>query len=97
MRVKVIPLRRDGIDLKIKELRDEAPHVGMLRVEEARDPRLSRQVVRARLLTPGTDKDVLRELVDARLLWADDGKMRLTGFEQEGAVSYAQTWSVEMG
>lgn len=97
MRVKVIPLRRDGVDLKIKELRDEAPHVGMLRVEEARDPRLSRQVVRARLLTPGTDKDVLRELVDARLLWADDGKMRLTGFEQEGAVSYAQTWSVEMG
>jgi len=97
MRVKVRPLRRDGIDLKSKELRDEPPHVGLLRVEEARDPRLSRQVVRARLLTPGTDKDILRELLDARLLWADDGKMRLTGFEQDGAVSYAQTWSVEMG
>ena len=56
----------------------------------------SDQIV-AETLHAGTDKDVLRELLDARLLWADDGKMRLTGFEQDGAVSYAETWSVEMG
>lgn len=97
MKVKVRPLRRDGIDLKRKELQDEPPHVGLLRVEETRDPKLSRPVVRARLLTPGTDKDLLRELLDARLLWADDGQMRLTGFEQDGAISYAQTWAVEVG
>ncbi|MBL8390040.1 MAG: hypothetical protein JNK17_17660 [Hydrogenophaga sp.] len=97
MKVKVRTLRHDGIDVKSTDLQAAPPHVGLLRVEEARDPQLSRQVVRARLLTPGTDKDILRELLDARLLWADAGQMRLTGFEQHGAVSYAQTWSVELG
>jgi hypothetical protein len=40
--------------------------------------------------------DVLPELLDARLLWAQDNKWRLSGIERIDDVDYAQTWSVEM-
>ena len=97
MRVKVRPLRLEGIDLHAKQWQSIPPHEGELRVLESRDPKLSRQVTRARLVTPSTETDVLPELIDARLLWAGNNQMRLTGFEQVGAINYAQTWSVELG
>ena len=98
MRVKVRPLQVKGRSLLQKELRDLPPHVGLLKVAEARDYDLSRPLVRARLLDimVGTETDVLPELLDARLLWAEGSLLRLTGFERIGDASYAQTWSVEV-
>jgi hypothetical protein len=97
MRVKVRPMRHQGRDLQHKELRTAPPFEGELRIAEARDPYLSRQVVRARLLAPGTEADILPVLVDARLLWAANNELRLTGFEQVETASFAQTWNVEVG
>ncbi len=98
MRVKVRPLQTKGRQLKRSELQSSPPYMGMLKVAEGRDYDLSRQVVRARLLdiTAGTETDILPELCDARLIWADDNKMRFSGFEQVDSVNYGQTWMVEM-
>jgi hypothetical protein len=47
-------------------------------------------------ITGGTEADVIPELLDARLLWSSDSKMRVAGFERVGAKLYAQTWAVEV-
>ncbi len=98
MRVQVRTLRTKGRNMNRDELNDIPPFIGNLRVAESRDPELGRPVVRARLLdtTAGTNADVLPELCDARLLWAEGNKWRLTGFERIDAADYMQTWSVEM-
>ena len=98
MQVKITPLQVKGRQLKQAELRAAPPFMGKLKVAEARDYDLSRQVVRARLLdlTAGTETDILPELCDVRLLWADDKKMRFSGFEQVDNVNYGQTWMVEV-
>lgn len=98
MRVHVRPLRVKGRNLNRDELKDLPPHVGQLKVAEARDHELGRPVVRARLLdtASGTDADVLPELSDARLLWVEGNKWRLTGFERIDAADFLQTWSVEL-
>jgi len=98
MRVHVRPLRVKGRNLNRDELKGSPPYVGVLKVAEGRDPELGRPVVRARLIdqVSGTEADVLPQLCDARLLWAEDGKLRLAGFERIDAADYAQTWSVEL-
>jgi hypothetical protein len=97
MRVQVQTLRLRGRHLNRDELLDFPPYLGSLKVAEARDPDLARPVVRARLIdTLGTETDVLPELCDARLLWVDGQKLRLTGFERIEAVDYMQTWVVEL-
>lgn len=53
-------------------------------------------MVRARLLAPGTEADVLPVLLDARLLSAGNNELRLTGVEQVESSGYAQTWVVEV-
>ena len=98
MRVKVRPLRREGRNLHQQEHLALPPFAGELSVSEGKDHELGRQVLRARLLdtSRGTEHDLLPELRDARLLWAVDNKLRLTGFERVDKASYAQTWSVEV-
>lgn len=97
MRVKVKLLQNRGRALKRPELLSVPAYEGVLKVTEERDYDLSRAVVRARVLqlTAGLQTDVLPELSDARLVWAENGKMRLTGFEEIDGAAYAQTWAVE--
>lgn len=97
MRVKVKLLQHKGRALKRPELLDVPPFEGVLKVNEARDYDLSRAVVRARLIqaTSGLQTDILPELSDVRLVWAEDNKLRLTGFEEVDGAAYAQTWVVE--
>jgi len=97
MRVKVRRLRLNGKNLPMNP-EGEPPVSGELRVRPERDPELSRDVTRARLLDVGrgTETDLLPDLSDAQLLWAKGGKLRLSGVERVGGVSFAQTWAVEM-
>jgi hypothetical protein len=98
MRVQVRTLRKNGRNLNRDELKDVPPFVGILKVAEVRDPELARPLVCARLLDPTTkvETDLLPELGDAKLLWVQDGKMRLTGIERLKEADVAQTWSVEV-
>ena len=94
--VRVRLLRENG--RLIRRSKDEPwpAYIGELVVQEKRDAPLRRQVLQARLLdiATGTKADLLPELMDARLLWAENHRMRLTGFERILGVEYAQTWSV---
>lgn len=98
MRVRVRLLRRHGRLLHKTEQSELPGYIGDLSVAEVRDVELGRPLVRARLrdIQSGTKVDVLPELSDACLLWAESDKLRLTGFERVDDADYAQTWSVEL-
>ncbi|RKJ94543.1 hypothetical protein [Alicycliphilus denitrificans] len=98
MRVKVRPLQCKGRMLPRQLAKEQPPHIGALRVAEERDHELSRSVLRARLLDTqgGTEIDLLPDLSDARLLWANDNRLRFAGFERVDNANYAQTWEVEV-
>lgn len=97
MRVQVLQLRRNGVPVTRAELLECPRSLGKLRVKETRDPMQSRPVLQARLLdeTSGVEVDLLPELNDAKLLFVEDGKMRLLGTERREDAEYAQMWAVE--
>jgi hypothetical protein len=100
MRVKVRPLRKEGRLIIGRDDPKSPGFAGVLTVDETRDTAANRTLVRARLtgVTAGTNTDVLPELLDARLLWAQENKLRVVGFERIGndKTEYSQTWSVEV-
>lgn len=98
MRVKVRPLRKEGRLIVSTEQPKTPGFAGVLTVEEKRDHVSGRTLARARLtgITTSSDTDLLPELLDVRLLWARDDKLRVAGFERIGNVEYAQTWAVEV-
>jgi len=96
MRVKVRPMRRFGQLHRFKEIEAMPPHVGVLKVNEVRDLRLERRVICAQLLDLRNEAHIIPALSDARLLWAEDGQMRMTGIERVGDSEYAQTWAIEL-
>ena len=99
MRVKVRPLFKDGRLVWAGAAEAKAPgFAGMLTIDEKRDPALGRTLTRAKLtgISAGPDTDLLPELLDVRLLWAREQKMRLNGFEHIDNVAYAQTWAIEV-
>lgn len=98
MRVRVRKMRENGRPLPKHHVDNLPAFVGDLSVDEKRDIELGRQVILARLLDvgSGTKADVLPELRDARLLWARDNSLRLSGTECVAGSEYAQTWSVEV-
>lgn len=98
MKVKVRPLRKEG-RLIVSSTQPNTPSVtGVLSVEEKRDHTSGRTLAKARVtgISSGTDTDMLPELLDARLLWAQNEKLRISGFERIGAIEYAQTWAIEV-
>lgn len=98
MKVKVRPLRHEGRNLQRQEQLRLPPYVGVLSIGSERDPELGRPVLRAHLrdASHGSKVDLLPELSDVNLLFAGDGQMRLSGFEQVESRAYAQTWAVEV-
>lgn len=98
MRVKVRPLRKEGRLLISSEQPRVPGFAGIFTVDETRDHAAGRTMVRAKLtgISTGANIDVLPELLDARVLWAQDSKMRVVGFERIAGIEYSQTWSVEV-
>lgn len=97
MRVKVRPLRKEG-RLLTSQTPKAPSFAGILSVGETRDHASGRTFARAKLtgISDGASSDVLPELLDARLLWAQESKLRVAGFERIGDAEYAQTWAVEV-
>jgi len=99
MRVKVRPLRKEGRLVWAGAVEAKAPgFAGMLTIDEKRDPDFGRTLTRAKLssIAAGSDVDLIPELLDVRVLWAREQKMRLAGFERIADVDYAQTWAIEV-
>lgn len=73
--------------------------LGKLVVHDGHDNELRRSVRSAYLRSPdGMPVDVLPRLRDAVVLWIDDGRMTITGFETDvvSNKSTAQSWYVEV-
>jgi hypothetical protein len=81
-----------------KEQHDAPSVTGRLSFDEKRDPELCRTVMRAQLrsLLQEQGAELLPDLTDARVLWIDGSRMRLSGLERLENASYAQTWPVEL-
>jgi len=62
-------------------------------IDEKREPALGRTLTREKLssISAGPDIDLVPELLDLRVLWARERRMRLVGFERIADVDYAQT------
>ena len=98
MRVQVRKMRANGRLLRAGEVKAAPAFVGDLAVGEHRNYELGRSLLRARLkaVTEGTELDVLPDLSDVQLLWAGEGKMHLSGFENISGIDLAQTWAIEV-
>lgn len=96
MRFFVRFLRYRGRILPWREVINQAPKCGDLRIEESLDQELHRYVRIARLfdtanVLPSTK---LPQLVDVRLMAMSPQAFTLTGFERAEGVEYAQSWLV---
>ena len=87
-------MRRSGVEIDRRILKEASGYRGSLVVQDVTDQGLRRPLKRARLMQGA---DVRAELCDVRIVWLNDGRMTLTGFERERnqageAVDYAQSW-----
>jgi hypothetical protein len=94
MQVKVLKMRDKGVELHPRIARDGVAHRGLLVILDVTDQGLRRPAKVARLM----QADVVRhELTDVHIVWANEGRFTLSGFERlrnsEGQmVDYAQSW-----
>lgn len=98
MRVQVLALRKNGRNLDKSQLEGVPPRVGELRVREMRDIELNRPSLQARLFDPTKtgEADLLPALEDARLLYVEGNRIRITGIERLAEADVAQTWDVKL-
>lgn len=91
-------MRKAGVAVERRMLSDRytVKYSGCLVIMDVTDQGLRRPVKVARLTRPGRPGPGL-ELLDPHIVWANDGKFTLAGFERvtngEGqAVEFAQSW-----
>ena len=96
MRFAVRLLRHRGRILPWRDVVNQEPRVGDLRIEECLDAELHRYVRTARLFdvsSPIYSRN-LPELLDVRLMAMSPQAFTLAGFERVVGVEYAQSWLV---
>lgn len=94
MQVKIVKMRNQGVEHPRGALRHVAGHCGMLVIMDISDQGLRRQAKVARLMQ---GSDIRHELTDVHILWCNDGRFVLTGFERsksdDGKIAdHAQSW-----
>jgi hypothetical protein len=96
MHVKVRKINSMGKPLFSGDPTRQAVFPGKLKVMENRIHALGRVVVTASIIdTIDANAATLIELYDAVLLWADEKRMRMRGFEDIDGIQYGQTWEIE--
>jgi hypothetical protein len=96
MRFAVRFVRHRGRIVPWRDVVNQEPRIGDLRVEECLDSELRRYVRTAWLFDPQTPiySDKLPELLDVRLIGMSPQAFTLSGFERVAGVEYAQSWLV---
>lgn len=93
MRYLIVPRRRFGAAIGIKELQRATPIKGDIQISELENTTLKRVTISAWLFkTSEKLPDVLPPLLDVRITGMASGGMNLTGIEQIGDAFYAQSW-----
>lgn len=98
MKIRVVKMRSAGVAVERRMLSDRytIKYQGMLVIMDVTDQGLRRPVKVARLMQPSRPGPYM-ELLDPHIVWANDGKFTLAGFERatnsEGkTVEFAQSW-----
>lgn len=94
MNIKMVRMRKDGVAKPRRALSEEIAHRGALTILDVTDQGLRRPVKVARLVQ---GERAAYELVDPQIVWANDSRFTLTGFERGrneagDSVDYAQSW-----
>ncbi|MBB5369327.1 MULTISPECIES: hypothetical protein [unclassified Janthinobacterium] len=96
MKVRMVMMRKLGLEIPRRMLSDRytVTYRGMLTIMDVTDQGLRRPVKVARLTQGARDG---YELIDPHILWANDGRFTLSGFERVRndageLVSYDQSW-----
>jgi len=99
MRFIVRFLRYRGRILPWRDVINQPPKYGDLRIEECLDKDLRRYIRTARLFDEANilPSKALPELLDVRLMAMSPQAFTLTGFERADGVEYAQSWLVSDG
>lgn len=90
----MVRMRKDGVAKPRRALSEEIAHRGALTILDVTDQGLRRPVKVARLLQ---GERAAYELVEPHIVWANDSRLTLTGFERGknwvgDGVDYAQSW-----
>lgn len=97
MKVEIKLFNEQGRGLPTKNRKDGEAYRGILRVRQERVDAFGRYVTKAQLLhTDGTFNQVIPELLDAQLLWVEDGQIRIRGTELRDNVQFNQTWEARV-
>ncbi|CAN7195128.1 hypothetical protein [Massilia sp. LjRoot122] len=96
MQVRIVKMRNHGVEIDRRLLRDAAGARGLLIIADVTDQGLHRPCKTARLLQ---GEMIRAELKDVSLVWANDGRMTLAGYERVVSeagqvVDYRQSWLV---
>lgn len=96
VQVRIVKMRNRGMELEKRVVRDATGTRGQLIIADVNDQGLHRPCKTARLLQ---GEMVRAELKDVSLVWANDGRMTLAGYEQlkndaGQIVDYRQSWLV---
>ena len=96
MWIRVVKMRNCGVELEKRVVRDATGTRGHLVISDVTDQGLHRPCKTARLLQ---GEMVRAELKDVSIVWANDGRMTLAGYEQlknnaGQTVDYRQSWLV---
>ena len=96
MRFAIRFLRHRGRILPWRDVMNQEPRIGDLRIEECLDGELRRYVRTARLfgVESALYSDTLPELLDVRLMAISPQAFTLAGFERVEGVEYAQSWLI---
>lgn len=96
MKVFIFEMRAFGIEVPRRRVMDGTRHEGELTIATVTDHGLHRPVSVARLRALGQTQ-IMMELVEPRILWMEQDRFVLTGFERKRnqagmKVDYAQSW-----
>lgn len=94
MMVRMVTLRKRGVEMDRRAIKETFGNRGVLVIQDTTDQGLRRPCKVARLVQ---DNSIRSELKDVHIVWLNDGRMTLSGFEhqqnEEGqVVDYAQSW-----
>ena len=93
MRFSIRLLRHRGRVLPPREVANQPPKVGDLRIEECRDEILKQTLRTARLVDVlHIVKQDVPELLDVKVVAVSPQAFTLTGFERVGEAEFAQSW-----
>jgi hypothetical protein len=94
-------MRKAGVAVPKYDLGNQGAARGELSIVDTRENRLNRIVKLARLVCSHGDMQHVYILYEPHLLWMNEDRFVLTGFERvgngEGAVDFAQSWLCTIG